>query len=141
MSLVTSLRVKSNDKLPVYPTSSTSARLINVTTNTRNYHWFLHFTLKASIMSAQAKKVTCTPKQHYETASTVRPSVMVEFGSKYADSSYITEETSIQIQMYVSSKIVERWQYHRLEYNRTCKSRARKRGRGQLGAGCPYSPC
>ena len=26
-------------------------------------------------------------------------------------------------------------------YNRACKSRARKRGWGQLGAGGPYSPC
>ena len=45
-------------------------------------------------MSAQANKnVTCIPKQHYETASTVRPLVMVEFDSKYADSPDITEET------------------------------------------------
>ena len=26
-------------------------------------------------------------------------------------------------------------------FNRACKSRARKRGWGQLGAGSPYSPC
>ena len=26
-------------------------------------------------------------------------------------------------------------------YNRACKSRARKRGWGQLGAESPYSPC
>ena len=30
---------------------------------------------------------------------------------------------------------------YNLDFNRACKSRARKRGWGQLGAGGPYSPC
>ena len=32
------------------------------------------------------------------------------------------------------------WLGQKVTYNRACKSRARKRGWGQLGAGNPYSP-